>query len=75
MKVYLNKVIKDNTKRYTTFHSLRHSFATYRLKDILDDNITVQTYNFIELSMQMGHQTPEMTINKYVHNDLLELVK
>lgn len=68
-----NKVIKSVTSRYTTFHSLRHSYATYTMKKILDKNDLVNVYEVLELSIQMGHQTPDVTMNKYIHFDLINL--
>ena len=68
-----NKIIKKITKRYATFHSLRHSFATYRLKEILKKSNKDRAYDFLELSIQLGHQTPNMTANKYIHYDFIQL--
>jgi len=71
---YLNQVIKKITGRYATFHSLRHSYATYTLKRILEKKNNNKAYDILELSITMGHQTPEVTINKYLHFDLLRLL-
>ncbi|PHR52934.1 MAG: hypothetical protein COA44_15805 [Arcobacter sp.] len=69
----LNWIIKTVTKRYATFHSLRHSYATYRVLDLLkeEDN---NPYGLLELSIKMGHEIPETTLKTYVHFDLLLLM-
>lgn len=69
-----NKIIRKITKRYATFHSLRHSFATYRLVEILKNSNGDKAYDFLELSIQLGHQTPNMTVNKYIHYDYIQLL-
>ena len=68
----INKHIKNITSRYCTFHSLRHSFATYKVDEILKHS-TNNPYDLIELSMIMGHETPKITLNSYVHYDLIGL--
>ena len=67
------QVIKEITGRYCTYHSLRHSFATYRLKDILDKGVKTP-YALLELAIQMGHQTPDTTLSAYVHGEILEML-
>jgi integrase len=69
----ITQVIKEVTGRYCTYHSLRHSFATYRLKEILDKGVKTP-YAFLELAIQMGHQTPDTTLSAYVHGELLALL-
>jgi len=71
---FYNKIIKKITSRYATFHSLRHSFATYELKKILEKQNNNKAYDILELSIMMGHQTPEVTINKYFHFDLIKII-
>ena len=70
----LSSILKNVTKRYTTFHSFRHSFATYRLKQILDKAENDKAYDILELSIQMGHQTPQITLNSYIHYGIIELL-
>lgn len=70
--VSITNIIKEITGRYCTFHSLRHSFATYKLDEILKHSKT-NPYALIELSMMMGHETPKITLNSYVHYDLIVL--
>ena len=69
----ITQVIKDVTGRYCTYHSLRHSFATYRMKDLLDKGVKTP-YALLELSIQIGHQTPDTTLGAYVHGELLEML-
>ena len=71
--VNITNIIKKITRRYCTFHSLRHSFATYKVDEILKYS-TDNPYDLIELSMIMGHETPRTTLNSYVHHDLIELL-
>lgn len=70
--VSITNIIKEITGRYCTFHSLRHSFATYKLDEILKHSKT-NPYALIELSMMIGHETPKITLNSYVHYDLIVL--
>ena len=70
--VNITNIIKKITGRYCTFHSLRHSFATYKVDEILKHS-TNNPYDLIELSMIMGHETPKITLNSYVHYDLIGL--
>jgi len=70
----LNAIIKQVTQRYATFHSFRHSFATYRLKNILINEKNDKAYKVLELSIQLGHQSPQITFNKYVHYGIIELL-
>jgi integrase len=67
----IGKVIQGVTGRYTSFHSLRHTFATYAVRDILlckDAN----PYRMIDLAVKMGHTSPEITLKKYTHRSVIE---
>jgi len=66
----INDIIQNVTKRYCTFHSLRHSFTTYRLKKLLS-NTNKTPYSLIELSVELGHVTPKITLESYSHANLL----
>jgi len=68
----LNEIIKDVTKRYCTFHSLRHSFATYFMKRITDNKTKYD--DCFELNVQCGHSLLSLTLNKYTHWNLLKLM-
>ncbi len=67
----LTTIIQETTKRYTTFHSLRHGYASYETLRILNDT-DVNIYSFIDLST-MGHESPEITLKVYVHAALILL--
>lgn len=69
-----NTIIAEKTGRYCTFHSLRHSFATYAFLEILRLKQNVP-YAIIELAVKLGHETPETTINTYVHYDVVQLLQ
>lgn len=69
-----NTIIAQNTKRYCTFHSLRHSFATYSFLKIIQNQQNFP-YAIIDLAVKLGHETPETTINTYVHYHVLQLLK
>ncbi|MCF6207527.1 MAG: hypothetical protein L3J47_11680, partial [Sulfurovum sp.] len=66
----ITQVIKGVTQRYCTYHSLRHSFATYRVKEILEERVKTP-YALLELAIEMGHQTPDVTLKSYVHYDAI----
>jgi len=81
-KIYKNKVItesslnqigeilQDITQRYTPLHSLRHSYATNKLKYIYESN-HYRIEDIFEISNQIGHSDPSVTMNYYMHIDLL----
>lgn len=68
----ITKTIKEVTKRYCSFHSLRHSFVTYNIKEFIFD-VSDNPYDLLELSIKTGHVTPETTLASYTHADLLYL--
>jgi len=68
-----NLIIKNVTQRYCTFHSLRHSYCTKQFEKFIDGS--KQPYELLEHSIQMGHETPEVTIGSYFHADLLRVLK
>jgi integrase len=67
----LTKIIQKVTGRYTSFHSLRHTYATYAVKEILESK-EVNPYKMIDLSVKMGHTSPEITLKKYTHRSVIE---
>lgn len=69
----ISLIIKKTTRRYCTFHSLRHSFASYRFKELLKKQNNFP-YAVLELSIMLGHETPDVTLSSYIHADLMELV-
>ncbi len=67
----IGKIIQEVTNRYTSFHSLRHTYATYAVRDILQCN-KIDPYKMIDLSVKMGHTSPEITLKKYTHRSVVE---
>jgi len=67
----IGKIIQEVTGRYTSFHSLRHTFATYAVRDILLCN-KVNPYKMIDLAVKMGHTSPKITLKKYTHRSVIE---
>jgi len=67
----LTKIIQKTTGRYTSFHSLRHTYATYAVKEILESK-EVNPYKMIDLAVKMGHTSPEITLKKYTHRSVIE---
>lgn len=68
----INASIQEVTQRYCTYHSLRHSFATYRFAQVMESQ-NETPYALMELSMQLGHETPDTTLSSYVHSRLFEI--
>jgi len=67
----ITEAIKLVTKRYCTFHSCRHSYQTYKYKEILSKEQN-DPYLAIEQSILLGHRTPTMGINSYTHYDIID---
>jgi len=67
----ISAILQAVTSRYTTLHSLRHSYASYEVKKILD-NIDSDPYALIDLSVRMGHESPETTLKIYTHLSVLD---
>ena len=67
----LNKIIHDVTRRYATIHSLRHSYVTYWFLNRINsaNNFNDSIMNF---SIEVGHVTPQITGQSYLHYELLE---
>jgi hypothetical protein len=71
----LNEIIKEVTKRYCTLHSLRHSFATNRVIDIVEKKVKKPYEFFDKLNMPIGHSLPEATTQSYVLWSLIPLLR
>lgn len=69
----IGKIIQKVTRRYTSFHSLRHTYATYAVRDILKCD-KINPYKLIDLSVKMGHTSPEITLKKYTHRSVIECI-
>ena len=67
-----SEILKQVTGRYVSFHSLRHSFASYEVKKILS-NQDYNPYRLMDLSLKMGHESPETTLKIYTHRSVLEM--
>ncbi len=68
----ISYIIQDITKRYTSFHSLRHSYVSYQCLQILQDKDS-DIYDIINLSTKTGHRTPEPTMKVYTHASIILL--
>lgn len=74
---YINDIsnsIQEVVNRYVSFHSLRHSFATYQLKKILEE-IDDYPYAMLKLAMMMGHSHYNTTLDSYIHYDFIRLLQ
>ena len=69
----ITDILQGFTGRYVTFHSFRHSYATYEVEKILNDSSKVDPYKLIDLSVRMGHESPEITLKVYTHASVLDL--
>ncbi|RLA60832.1 MAG: hypothetical protein DRQ78_09175, partial [Epsilonproteobacteria bacterium] len=69
----LGKHLQGITNRYTPLHSLRHSYVTNKIKYMLDGEIN-RVETIFELSNQIGHGSPEVTIEWYAHLGILKLM-
>ena len=65
-------ILQSFTGRYVSFHSLRHSYATYEVLKTLQSPSS-DPYRLLDLSLRMGHETPETTLKVYTHQSVLEL--
>ena len=66
-----SQILKKMTGRYVSFHSFRHSFASYEVKKILA-NLDSNPYQLIDLAVKMGHESPETTLKVYTHRSVLD---
>lgn len=67
----LPKKLAEHTKRYTPLHSLRHSYATFKALSLFEE----ENFLVYELSKTIGHSEPIVTLENYIHIDLLYLFK
>ena len=66
-----SEILKQVTGRYVSFHSFRHSFASYEVKKILA-NQGSNPYQLMDLSLKMGHESPETTLKVYTHRSVVD---
>lgn len=64
-------ILQSLTGRYVTFHSFRHSYASYEVKKILE-NPSADPHQLIDLAVKMGHESPETTLRVYTHRSVLD---
>ena len=64
-------ILQSITGRHVTFHSLRHSYATYEVKRIIE-NPSADPHQLIDLAVRMGHESPETTLKVYTHRSVLD---
>jgi len=69
----ISLLLQGITKRFTPLHALRHAFATNQVKYILTAK-GAKIEDIFELSNQIGHSSPEVTLEFYVHIGLLQLM-
>jgi len=69
----INPLLQKITKRYTTLHSFRHTYATNEMHKILT-NKDKKVKDIFELAVKMGHRDPNTTITSYIHLDLLKIL-
>ena len=65
-------ILQGFTSRYVSFHSLRHSYASYELKKTIE-NVYSDPLKLLDLAVRMGHEAPDITLKVYVHRSLLEI--
>lgn len=68
----ITTMLQSITGRYVTFHSFRHSYASYEVKRIID-NPNSNPHQLIDLAVRMGHESPETTLKVYTHRSVLDL--
>lgn len=68
----ITDILQSLTDRYVTFHSFRHSYVSYEVKKIIE-NPSSDPHQLIDLTIRVGHETPETTLKVYAHRSLLEM--
>lgn len=66
----INKILQKITKRYTTLHSFRHTYATNEVKKLIHSK-TKSVSDIFDLCVRLGHSDFETTIKRYVHIALI----
>ncbi len=60
-QISFTKLLKRLNIKHYGFHSLRHTFATR----LLENNVDIKT-----ISELLGHSSPTITLNRYVHTNI-----
>ena len=68
----IGELLQEVTLRYTPLHALRHSYATNKIKYLCESEED-RIEDMFEVSTQMGHNGPGVTIDHYGHLDLLKI--
>lgn len=68
----ITQILQSFTSRYVSFHSLRHSYASYEVKKIIDSTNS-NPQQLLDLAVRMGHEAPDITLKVYVHRSILEI--
>jgi integrase len=68
----LPRKLSEHTGRYTPLHSLRHSYATFKALSLYAEDEHFLVY---ELCKLIGHSEPAITLENYIHIDLLFILK
>lgn len=70
----VNSILQKITKRYTTLHSFRHTYATNEVKKLT--NLKEKSISDIfDLCVRLGHSDFETTLKRYVHIDTILLAE
>ncbi len=68
----ITQILQGFTSRYVSYHSLRHSYASYEVKRIIED-IHSDPQQLLDLAVRIGHEAPDITLKVYVHRSLIEM--
>lgn len=71
----IGELLYKTTNRYTPLYSLRHTYATNRLFEILNLKSDRKLNDIFELSNMMGHSEPDVTLANYTHLGLYKVWK
>lgn len=65
----INIILQKITKRYTTLHSFRHTYATNEIIKIINSK-EKSISDIFDLCARLGHSDFETTLKRYIHIDL-----
>ncbi|MEA1892646.1 MAG: hypothetical protein U9N33_08050, partial [Campylobacterota bacterium] len=68
----ITQILQGFTSRYVSFHSLRHSYASYEVKKLIED-VHSDPLKLLDLAVRMGHEAPDITLKVYIHKSVLEM--
>jgi len=67
-------ILQGLTGRYVTFHSFRHSYASYEVKRIIE-NPSADPHQLIDLAVKMGHESSAIFLKVYTHRSVIDFDK